>query len=84
MVKVGYEMLNPLIGLSNQTDILQTRLFNQAILQCFIHPFHTTFGMAAVGVNEFDHQYPESRYQLGGSSTLISWPTPLNSACFSL
>lgn len=72
-VKVGHEILNPLIGLCNRADILQTHLFNQAILECFIYPFHATFGLAAIGANQFDSQFPESPSELGraGTSTFL-------------
>ena len=51
------------------TDILQAHLFNQAILQGFIDPFHAAFGLAAVGTNQFDRQFPESPAELGRAGT---------------
>ncbi len=52
---------------------MQTHLFNQAILECFIYPFHATFGLAAIGANQFDSQLPESLSELGraGTSTFL-------------
>ena len=62
-------MFNPLIGFSNRADVLQAHLFNQAILERFIYPFHATFCLAAVGTNQFDRQFPESPSELGCAGT---------------
>lgn len=62
-------MFNPLIGFSNLADVLQAHLFNQAILERFIYPFHATFCLAAVGTNQFDRQFPESPSELGCAGT---------------
>ncbi|BDA92267.1 hypothetical protein E3AUHO_49530 [Klebsiella pneumoniae subsp. pneumoniae] len=62
-------MFNPLIGFSNRADVLQSHLFNQAILQGFIDPFHASFCLAAVGTNQFDRQFPESPSELGCAGT---------------
>ncbi|EMG7819894.1 TPA: hypothetical protein MIJ06_005266 [Klebsiella pneumoniae] len=62
-------MFNPLIGFINRADVLQAHFFNQAILERFIYPFHATFGLAAVGANQFYRQFPKSPSELGCAAT---------------
>ncbi len=62
-------MFNPLIGFSNRADVLQAHLFNQAILERFIYPFHATFAWLLLAQINSDRQFPESPSELGCAGT---------------